>query len=136
MVRRTLFDPLGAAPRRFHSMVELGADKYDALVRSAPPIDIVHLGVGPDGHTASLFPDSPALDETHRLVVETGDHLHPLPRITFTFPGIARARLALVTVEGEEKREVMQGIRAGNFPAARINAERVLWLGDRAALGD
>jgi len=133
MARRILLDDVG--PRNVYSMVEAGADAYDALVRSAPPISIVHLGLGPDGHTASLFPGSQSLDETERLVVESGDDLHPHPRLTFTFPGIARADLAVVTVEGEEKREPIRRIRAGeDLPGARIRAGQVLWIGDRAAL--
>ena len=116
-------------------MVAAGADAYDALVRAAPPIDIVHLGLGPDGHTASLFPGSAALDERERFVVENGDDLHPYPRLTFTFPAIARAALAVVTVEGEEKRDPIRRIRAGeDLPGARIRARQVLWIGDRAAL--
>jgi len=135
MARRVLLDYV--RPRAIHSMVGLGADAYDALVRSSPPIDIVHLGLGPDGHTASLFPGSPALDERERFVVETGDDKHPHRRITFTFPAIARCHLALVTVAGEDKREAVARIKAGeDLPGARIRAERVLWLGDRAALGD
>lgn len=135
MARRVLLDYV--QPRAVHSMVGLGADAYDALVRSSPPIDIVHLGLGPDGHTASLFPGSPVLDERERFVVETGDDKHPHRRITFTFPAIARCHLALVTVAGEDKREAMARIKAGeDLPGARIRAERVLWLGDRAALGD
>jgi 6-phosphogluconolactonase len=134
MARRLLLDE--ARPRAIHSMVASGADAYDALVRAAPPIDIVHLGLGPDGHTASLFPGTPALDERERFVVENGDDLHPHPRLTFTFPAIARAVLAVVTVEGEEKCEPIRRIRAGeDLPAARIRAGRVLWLGDRSALG-
>ena len=118
-------------------MVGIGADGYDALVRSSPPIDIVHLGLGPDGHTASLFPGSPALEERERLVVETGDDEHPYRRVTFTFPAIERSHLAVVTVAGEDKREAVARIRAGEqLPGACIRAERVLWLGDRAALGD
>jgi 6-phosphogluconolactonase len=135
LARRTLLDL--AQPRAIHSMVGLGADGYDALVRAAPPIDIVHLGMGPDGHTASLFPGSPSLDEHERFVIATGDDEHPHPRITFTFTAIARASLALVTVEGEEKRDAVARIRAGeDLPAARIAAQRVLWLCDRAALGE
>jgi 6-phosphogluconolactonase len=135
MARRLLLDHV--TPRAIHSMVETGADGYDALVRAAPPIDVIHLGLGPDGHTASLFPDSPALDEKDRLVVKTGDDLHPQPRITFTYPGIARGDLVLVTVEGEEKREAIARIRAGeDLPGARIRGKQVLWLGDRAALAD
>jgi 6-phosphogluconolactonase len=133
MARRTLLDEV--TPRAIHSMVDAGADAYDSLVRSAPPIDIVHLGLGPDGHTASLFPGTPVLDERERFVSENADDLHPYPRLTFTFPAIARAVLAVVTVEGEEKREPIMRIRAGeDLPGARIRAQRVLWIGDRSAL--
>jgi 6-phosphogluconolactonase len=129
------------APRAIHGMypsrpIEDAADAYEELVRGSPPIDIVHLGVGPDGHTASLFPGTPALDETRRLVVCNGDDHHEHPRLTFTFSAIARARLVVVTVSGREKREVMARLRAGeDLPAARIRADEVIWLCDRAALG-
>ena len=133
MARRILLDDV--SPRAIHSMVAAGADGYDALVRAAPPIDIVHLGLGPDGHTASLFPGSPALDEGERFVVENGDDAHPCPRLTFTFPAIARAVLAVVTVAGDDKRDPIRRIRAGeDLPGARIRARQVLWIGDRAAL--
>lgn len=133
MARRILLDDV--SPRAIHSMVAAGADGYDALVRAAPPIDIVHLGLGPDGHTASLFPGSPALDERERFVVQTGDDAHPYPRLTFTFPAIARAALAVVTVAGDDKRDAIRRIRAGeDLPGARIRARQVLWIGDRAAL--
>jgi 6-phosphogluconolactonase len=132
--RRILLDE--AKPRAVHSMVAAGADAYDTLIRSTPPIDIVHLGLGPDGHTASLFPGTPAVDEKERLVLENEDDLHPHRRITFTFPAIARASLAVVTVEGEEKRDPIRRIRAGeDLPGARIRARQVLWIGDHAALG-
>ena len=133
MARRILLDQVG--PRSVLSMVAAGADAYDARVRAAPPIDIVHLGLGPDGHTASLFPGSPALVERQRFVVENEDAEHPHPRLTFTFPAIARATLAIVTVEGEEKREPIRRMRAGDdLPGARIRAGQVLWIGDRSAL--
>jgi 6-phosphogluconolactonase len=133
MARRILLDAV--APRAVHSMVAAGADAYDTLVRNAPPIDIVHLGLGPDGHTASLFPGTAALDERDRFVVENHDDEHPHPRLTFTFPAIERARLAVVTVEGEEKRDPISRIRAGeDLPGARIRAQQVLWIGDRLAL--
>jgi 6-phosphogluconolactonase len=135
MARATLLDAVN--PRAIHSLVDAGADGYDALIRSAPAIQLVHLGLGPDGHTASLFPGSPALDERDRFVIETGDDLHPQPRLTFTFPAIARAALAVVTVSGEEKRDAITRIRSGeDLPGARIRARQVLWLGDAAALGD
>ncbi len=135
MARATLLDAVN--PRAIHSMVGAGADGYDVEIRSAAPIELVHLGLGPDGHTASLFPGSPALDERDRYVIETGDDRHPQRRLTFTFPAIARANLAVVTVAGEEKREAIARIRSGDdLPGARIRARRVLWLGDAAALGD
>ena len=139
MARSVLLDHV--RPRAIHSMyrpgpIEDAAVAYDELVRAAPPMDIVHLGLGPDGHTASLFPGSPTLDEAERFVVAAGDALHPLPRLTFTFPAIARGRLVVVTVAGAEKRDAVERIRAGeDLPAARIRADRVVWLGDRAALG-
>ena len=139
MARRVLLDHVN--PRVIHPMyqpVPIGeaAQRYDALVRAAPPIDLVHLGLGPDGHTASLFPGSPTLDETERFVLPAGDDVHPYPRLTFTFPAIAHSRLVVVTVAGADKREAVERIRAGeDLPAARIRGDRVLWLGDRAALG-
>jgi 6-phosphogluconolactonase len=133
MARRVLLDHV--APHAIFSMVGLGALEYNDLVRTRPPIDIIHLGLGPDGHTASLFSDSPALREHERYVVETGDDLHPYDRITFTFPAIGRGNLVLVTVAGEEKRDAIARIRAGeDLPGARIRGKQVLWLGDHAAL--
>jgi 6-phosphogluconolactonase len=134
MARRVLLDAV--KPLAIHSMVGAGADVYDALVRAATPIDIVHLGLGPDGHTASLFPGAPQLDERDRYVVTAGDDAHPHPRLTFTYPAIAACALAVITVAGEEKRDPIARIRRGeDLPGARIRAGQVLWLGDEAALG-
>jgi 6-phosphogluconolactonase len=139
MVRRVLLDQV--KPRAIHSMfrpgpIEDAALAYDELVRTSPPIDLIHLGLGPDGHTASLFPGSPTLAESARLVVPAGDAEHPHPRLTFTFPAIARGRLVVLTVAGPDKRDAVERIRAGeDLPAARIRGERVLWIGDRAAMG-
>jgi 6-phosphogluconolactonase len=140
MARAALLDRVG--PRSIRSMATAGdsaetaALAYDALVAAAPPIDLVHLGLGPDGHTASLFPGTAALDVTDRLVVANGDALHPRPRITFTFPALARSRLVVFTVEGADKREPFSRIRAGeDLPGGRVTAERVLWLVDPAAAG-
>jgi 6-phosphogluconolactonase/glucosamine-6-phosphate isomerase/deaminase len=83
-----------------------------------------------------LFPGSPALSAQDRLVVATGDDAHPHPRLTLTFPGLARADVALVTVEGEEKAEAWRRVRSGDdVPAARITAGEVIWLVDPAAAG-
>jgi len=140
MARRLLLDHVPI--RAVHSLRGAGvdltaaADAYDALVASLGRIDVVHLGLGPDGHTASLFPGSPALAVQDRLVVATGDDDHPHPRLTLTFPGIARADVLLVTVEGEEKAEAWRRVRTGeDVPAARITAGEVIWLVDPAAAG-
>jgi 6-phosphogluconolactonase len=140
MARHAFVDQV--TPRRVHSMrhagdtIEQAADAYDRLLRDHGPLDFVHLGLGPDGHTASLFPGSPALDERERLVVATGDDLHPHPRLTLTFPALAQSRLVVFTVAGEGKRYALQRVKKGDdLPAARVSAARVIWLVDEAANG-
>jgi 6-phosphogluconolactonase len=130
-----------------HSLVEAAgpqlADRaaaavaYEELLRSRPAIDVVHLGLGPDGHTASLFPGADSLEVTDRWVIPTGDDAHPHPRLSFTFPAIAEARTVVVTVAGADKRDALARVRAGDhdLPAARIEADEVLWLVDPGAAG-
>jgi 6-phosphogluconolactonase len=141
MTRRVLLDAVW--PLSVHSVVsdaataEEAASSYDALIAARDPIDVVHLGLGPDGHTASLFPGSPTLAVIDRLVVTAGDDRHPHLRVTFTYPAIARSPLVVFTVAGEEKRDAFARVRAGDesLPAARVRADRVIRLVDRAALG-
>ena len=140
MARLALIDKV--TPRGVYSMrragetIEEAADTYDRLLRRHGPVGLVHLGLGPDGHTASLFPGSAALEERERLVVATGDDLHPHPRLTFTFPAINQSPLAVFTVAGEEKRTALARVKAGDdVPAARVAAARVIWLVDEAANG-
>ncbi len=130
-------------PRAIHSMRHAGPDlttaaqAYEELVRAAPPIGLVHLGLGPDGHTASLFPGSPTLEEHERFVVPAGDAAHPHPRLTFTYPALARAALVVFTVDGAAKRDALAAVRRGDdLPATRVRAGRVVWLVDTAAAGD
>jgi len=118
-----------------------GGIAYDELMRGAPPLDLVHLGLGPDGHTASLFPGSGALQAPwSRLVVENVDPIgrNPHPRLTMTYAGIARARRVVVTVAGASKRDAWARVSAGDptAPATAVDAEHTLWLIERSALGD
>jgi 6-phosphogluconolactonase len=117
------------------STAEAGAERYDALLKAAPPLALVHLGLGPDGHTASLFPGNASLDERDRFVITAGDDLHPHPRLTVTYPALARSELVVFTVAGEGKREAFAKLLAGDeeLPAGRVRAGRVVWLVDRAA---
>lgn len=140
MCRGVLLDAVGAT--RVHSAraagatPEAAAEAYDGLLAGLPGLDLVHLGLGEDGHTASLFPGSPALEETQRLVVATGDDSHPHRRLTFTYPALARARLVVFTVSGHGKHEAFGRLRQGDdLPAGRVAAAEVLWLVDPAAFG-
>jgi len=136
--REALLERVGAANAVFPMRCDEGPDPYQQRVAQAGRLDFVHLGLGPDGHTASLFPGSPALDaDPGRLVVMNSDPSgrNPHRRTTLTFSGIARARLVVVTVEGEAKREAFAAVRRGDpdIPASRIQADHVIWLVDRAA---
>jgi 6-phosphogluconolactonase len=103
-------------------------------------IDLIHLGLGPDGHTASLFPGAKTLDAgPDELVAATEDPngRNPHPRLTLTLPAIDAARCAVFTVAGQSKREAVARLRQGaDLPAARVRAAQVVWLVDGAAFGD
>jgi 6-phosphogluconolactonase len=139
--REALLERLGAVNANYPMRCDEGPDPYQLRLGQLGRIDVVHLGLGPDGHTASLFPRSPALDaDPGRLVVMNSDPngLNQYDRMTLTFAGIARARLVLVTVCGESKRDALAGVLAGDetLPASRVDAENVLWIADPAAAPD
>lgn len=111
----------------------------------ASTIDLALLGVGPDGHTASLFPGSPAVGERKRyaLAVDAPTTVQPaVPRITTTLPFLNGARIAMFLVAGADKRPVIGQILAGGdsalrYPAALIAArERTLWMVEQSAMPD
>jgi 6-phosphogluconolactonase len=137
LAREALLERVGAANSVHPMRCDEGPDPYQLKLGEVGTLDVIHLGMGADGHTASLFPDSPALDlDPGRLVTMTQDPrgVHPHERMTLTFGGIARGRQVLFTVSGEEKREALQAIIDGaDLPAARVRADRVIWLVDRAA---
>lgn len=129
---------------RIHSVRQAGdtapeaAGAYNDLVTSLGTVGLLHLGLGDDGHTASLFPNSHALGIQDRYVVATGDELHDWERVTFTYPALALAALAVVTVSGAGKREAFARVLEGDpaLPAAHIGARHTIWLADAAAAGD
>jgi 6-phosphogluconolactonase/glucosamine-6-phosphate isomerase/deaminase len=117
------------------------AAAYQRLVAALDRPDLVHLGLGPDGHTASLFPGSTALDDRDpaHLVVANRDPngVNPHDRVTLTLAGIARARRTVVTVAGASKHDALARIAADeDLPAGRLDGDGLLWLVDAAALGD
>ncbi|HVB94304.1 MAG TPA: 6-phosphogluconolactonase [Acidimicrobiales bacterium] len=145
MITETLLDAVGPVgsdhPMYRSGPAEQAALAYQEEIASLPTFDLIHLGLGPDGHCASLFPGSPALaiEDPSILVVANRDPManNPHNRITLTYPGIARARLVVFTVSGSSKREAFSRIVAGvDLPAARVTAERVIWLVDGDAAGN
>jgi len=137
LVREALVDrveDLGS----FHPMsCDEGPEAYQRIVERYPAFDLVHLGLGPDGHTASLFAGSPALDAPPGvLVMRSRDpaEANPHERMTLTLAAIARARMAVFTVAGASKRDALARIVRGvDLPAADVRADRVVWLVDTDA---
>ncbi|NOJ49967.1 6-phosphogluconolactonase [Bradyrhizobium archetypum] len=112
--------------------------RADTLDRARPLFDLVLMGVGPDGHTASLFPGDPALDETARWVVGVPRaNVEPfVPRVTLTLLTLASCREMLFEVAGWPKRAILTRLFAGeNLPANRARSTgETIWLVDREAL--
>jgi len=122
------------------------ASQYEAELRNFfkpkprdwPRFDLIMLGMGPDGHTASLFPGTVALNEKSRWVVENWVEKFKTYRITFTFPVINHAAQVMFFVAGEDKapvlKEVLQGKEAV-YPSQRVRPVdgRLLWIVDKAA---
>jgi 6-phosphogluconolactonase len=98
--------------------------------------DLVHLGLGPDGHTASLIPDDPVLGVSDRRVALTGDY-QGHPRMTLTYPALNDARRIVWLVTGPDKVEPLQKLLEGDgsIPAGRVRNENMIVVADEAAAG-
>jgi 6-phosphogluconolactonase len=136
MARQALLNKV--APATVYRMpAELGPDEgaklYEHVVAAVSPLDLVTLGVGEDGHTASLFPGHPAL-KAEGLV--TGIHDSPKPppeRVTLTLKALLAARTVIILATGEGKAEAVARAKRGEVPSGMIAGAR--WLIDRAAAG-
>ncbi|MBR0686700.1 6-phosphogluconolactonase [Bradyrhizobium manausense] len=127
---------------------EAGAEAYarelqafygsESLDPARPLFDLVLMGAGPDGHTASLFPGYPAVEETARWVVGVPKaNVAPfVPRVSLTLPALASCREMLFEIAGHDKRPILTRLLNGeNLPALRARSEgETVWLVDRAAL--
>jgi 6-phosphogluconolactonase len=143
LIRRVFLDRVPIAATSVHRMegerpdLDAAARGYERIL--PPALDLLLLGVGPDGHTASLFPGSPALGESTRRVVPAAPPQPPITpqvaRLTITPPVIAAARTVVVLVAGSDKAsvvaEVLGQTGGRQFPAAL--ARNGLWILDRDA---
>jgi len=112
------------------------ASELRAITGTPPVLDLVHLGLGPDGHTASLVPGDAALDVTADDVTVSGVY-QGHRRMTLTFPTLDRARAILWLVTGAEKQSMLARLQAGDrsIPAGRVRNEHAWILADAAAAG-
>jgi 6-phosphogluconolactonase len=120
--------------------LDAAATEYARVLRevagAAPVLDLVHLGLGADGHTASLVPGDPVLDVIDRDVAVTGIY-QGRRRMTLTYPALNRARRVLWVVTGAEKARMLRRLQDGDtsIPAGRIRREQALVLADSGAAG-
>lgn len=145
-LRESLLTHSPLRPEQIHAMpvesvdLEAAAMQYASTLRqiagSPPTLDLVHLGLGPDGHTASLVPADPVLNVSDLDVALTGIY-QGRRRMTLTYPIINRARRILWLVTGSEKVDMLARLRKGDpaIPAGRVRQDRAVIFADRAASG-
>ncbi len=146
LLARVPIPPANVRRMRGEEEPEAAARAYEDELRAffgpSPRFDLALLGMGPDGHTASLFPGSPALDETARLAVAPFVPALGTGRITLTLPALDAASRVVFLVSGAAKAKALARVLSGErgpgaLPAARVRPREgsVLWLVDRAAAG-
>jgi 6-phosphogluconolactonase len=146
-LRESLLDRVPLPPGQVHAMpvdapdLPAAARRYandlEATAGTPPILDLVHLGLGDDGHTASLVPGDPVLDVATEDVALSGVYRGHV-RMTLTYPVLARARRILWLVTGAKKAGVLGRLLSGDrsIPAGRVRADNALVLADRAAAPD
>jgi 6-phosphogluconolactonase len=145
-LQASLLDAVPLRPQQIHAMLVESSDLEAAAKQYAQTLneiaglpavlDLVHLGLGPDGHTASLVPGDPVLEITNSDVSLTGIY-QGRRRMTLTYPVINRARHILWVVTGAEKAEMLTRLRNADasIPAGRVCSEDAMVLADSAAAG-
>jgi len=143
-LRESLLQHVPLRPEQIHAMpvesqdLQAAVSSYVATLRevagSPAVLDLVHLGLGPDGHTASLVPGDPVLDVNDAPVALTGPY-QGRRRMTLTYPVLNHARRVLWVVTGSEKAAMLVRLRDGDrwIPAGRVRPDHALVLADRAA---
>ena len=144
-LRESLLAHAPLSPEHIHAMpvespdLAAAAAQYAATLReiagSPPVLDLAHLGLGPDGHTASLVPGDSVLDVADRDVAVTGGTYQGRRRMTLTYPMLNRSRRIVWLVTGSEKVDMLARLQAGDrsIPAGRVDQARALVLADRDA---
>lgn len=153
MIQQSLLEPARISPGNVFRIPgeaqdpKAGAQQYEATIRTAlqlrrrawPRFDVMLLGIGSDGHTASLFPGSPALDERERIVVAPYVDTLKASRISLTLPAINASSLILFLVQGAEKALAVKAVLEGHvpdpLPAARVKPTtgKLVWMMDETA---
>jgi 6-phosphogluconolactonase len=154
MARETLLDHVSCPAENIHPMPthfpssDVAARDYERMLRNYfgtdwPHFDLTLLGLGEEGHTASLFPGSPALDERTRWVVAVKTPVDPPLRLTLTLPALTRAGNTYVLVTGSKKASALRHVLAGvpdprTYPAAgvRLTDGTLIWWVDRDAAAE